>query len=214
MKRCSHFITTKTLLILVGILVGLGPLPAVARSLDKLCELDSIPTPDSIGARKENPATLSPLVFKYAERLRVDPSSIDQAELWQFVEDWMGVRYVWGGNSKNGIDCSAFTERLLNEVYQIKSSRLVMGQYDKCKIIDSANLQLGDLIFFKTHNKRKGLTHVAFSLGGRYFIHASSSRGVVIDQLDKNYYRKTYRYSGRILPDKKEGSISPTTNSL
>jgi cell wall-associated NlpC family hydrolase len=79
-----------------------------------------------------------------------------------------------------------------------------MGQYNLCTLIDSSDLKLGDLIFFKTHNKRKGLTHVAFSLGGRYFIHASSSRGVVIDRLDNSYYRKTYRSSGRLLSEKGE----------
>jgi lipoprotein Spr len=156
--------------------------------------------PENREAKTESSTPRSPLVQKYADKLKLSPEKVNHLATWIFIEEWLGVRYVWGGNSKNGIDCSAFTQKLLNEVYQVKSSRMVEGQFEKCQRIDSAELRLGDLIFFKTHNKRKGLTHVAFALGGRHFVHASSSRGVVIDVLDKNYYRKTYRYSGRILP--------------
>jgi lipoprotein Spr len=161
--------------------------------------IDSLPGLDSLSIKSTSKGPYSPLVLKYAELLKIAPEKINHPEAWTFIDDWMGVRYVWGGDSKKGIDCSAFTQRLLNEVYQVKSSRLVMGQFDKCQLIDSADLRMGDLIFFKTHYKRSGLTHVAFALGGRRFVHASCNKGITIDVLDNSYYRKAYRYSGRIL---------------
>lgn len=187
---------------LIGILMG-GLSGSHAERVGALLPIrkDSLPAFDSSAEVKEKKVPLDALVIKYAKKLLLDPLAINQPAAWTFIDEWFGVRYVWGGNSKKGIDCSALTERLLNEVYQIKSSRMVMGQFEKCRIIDSAELQLGDLIFFKTHNKRKGLTHVAFSVGGRYFFHASSNKGVTFDHLDNSYYRRTYRYSARILPD-------------
>lgn len=197
-------------LLLIGVLLGiLNSLQANTGFARPLFSIDSLPPVDSSEEIKNKKTVFDPLVLKYADKLQADPAAIDQPLTWAWVEEWLGIRYVWGGNSKKGIDCSALTERMLEELYQQKSSRLVVGQFNKCQLIDSSELTLGDLIFFKTHNKRKGLTHVAFSLGGRYFIHASSSRGVVIDHLDKNYYRKTYRYSGRILPPKNDASLPP-----
>jgi lipoprotein Spr len=204
MKKSNLFAWICGIFFLLGVL-GAGYRAHAERSEPiRIADQDSLPTQTASASIKETTSSPSALVLKYAQKLGVDPLTVDQPAVWGFIDEWMGVRYVWGGNSKNGIDCSAFTERILNEVYQVKSSRLVMGQYNLCTLIDSSDLKLGDLIFFKTHNKRKGLTHVAFSLGGRYFIHASSSRGVVIDRLDNSYYRKTYRSSGRLLSEKGE----------
>jgi hypothetical protein len=137
------------------------------------------------------------LQFKYSILLNIDIESLSDTSLLTFIDSWYGTRYLLGGNSKNGIDCSAFTQTLLKNVYGVNTSRIVDGQYNMCKIIPKNELAVGDLIFFKNNN-RPGLSHVGFYLYNNKFIHASSSRGVVIDDLSENYYLKTYRFSGRI----------------
>ena len=65
------------------------------------------------------------------------------------------------------------------------------------KIYSISELQPGDLVFFNTSGR--GIGHVGIYLGGGQFIHASTSRGVVISSLYESYYANTYLYAGRIL---------------
>jgi lipoprotein Spr len=59
------------------------------------------------------------------------------------------------------------------------------------------DLKEGDLVFFKIKSSR--ITHIGIYLGDRRFAHASSSRGVVISNLDEPYYARHFYRGGRIL---------------
>jgi probable lipoprotein NlpC len=62
-----------------------------------------------------------------------------------------------------------------------------------------SDLSSGDLVFFNTsRKKRKGINHVGLFLKNGYFIHASTSRGVIISNLKEDYYRKTWKQGGRV----------------
>ena len=95
-----------------------------------------------------------------------------------------------------GVDCSAFTQILLKEIYGITTDRIVGDQYNKCEKISRNQLQLGDLLFFRHQNKNY-LTHVAFYLGNNKFVHASVNKGITIDDLNSQYYHEIYRFAGR-----------------
>jgi cell wall-associated NlpC family hydrolase len=141
-----------------------------------------------------------PLQEKYALYLNVPPAQIQNIRLYQFIDYWMYTPYKWGGNDKKGIDCSAFMQRLLKEVYDIKMPRTSITQFfDKwVDLFDSKRyLAEGDLVFFRTMED-KVVSHVGLYLSNRMFINASSSKGVVIANLDDPYWKRRYVAAGRV----------------
>jgi hypothetical protein len=141
---------------------------------------------------------LSPLAFKYAVKLDLPVEELANDQLLSFIEDWYGVKYRFGGDSKTGIDCSAFTRKLLSEVFSISVGRVVPDQLKAGIEIPKSELRMGDLLFFKTNTgHRKGLTHVGFYLGNGNFVHAASNSGVVFDNIEKDYYKKAFRTAVR-----------------
>jgi len=137
----------------------------------------------------------SMLQFRYAMMLDVPVEEITNFSLYHFIDDWYGTRYRFGGTSKSGIDCSSFTQKLYASTYGIEIPRTAVTQYSACKRIEKDDLREGDLLFF--HTTRSGISHVGVYLGNNRFIHASSSRGVVISNLNESYYVNAYRASGR-----------------
>ena len=141
---------------------------------------------------------LSPLAFKYALKLDLPVEELANQQLLSFIDDWYGVKYRFGGDSKAGIDCSAFTRKLLNEVFSISVGRVVPDQLKAGIEVQKSDLRMGDLIFFQTNTgHRKGLTHVGFYLGNGHFVHAATNRGVVFDNIEKDYYKKAFRKAVR-----------------
>ena len=141
---------------------------------------------------------LSPLAFKYALKLDLPVEELANHQLLSFIDDWYGVKYRFGGDSKTGIDCSAFTRKLLSDVFSISVGRVVPDQLKAGIEIPKSELRMGDLIFFKTSTgHRKGLTHVGFYLGNGNFVHAATNRGVVFDNIEKDYYKKAFRTAVR-----------------
>ena len=65
---------------------------------------------------------------KYARYLHVSPDSLVNVKLYAFIDRWMHTPYKWGGTGKNGIDCSAFIQRLLDEVYDLRIPRTSIQQ--------------------------------------------------------------------------------------
>lgn len=109
--------------------------------------------------------------------------------------EFLGVPYKWGGVDPNGWDCSGFVQ----EVYRLgghQVPRLADAQYEACDKVAPEALQLGDLVFFNTDGS--GVSHVGIYTGERRFLHASSSRGVVEDCLDDDYWMTRYYGAGRL----------------
>ena len=138
---------------------------------------------------------LSAIQFKYAMILDVDVESLKNLSLFGFIEDWFGTRYRMGGTTKNGIDCSALTSSLLMAVYGFSMPRTAREQYKATSHIKKNELKEGDLVFFNTHG---GVSHVGLYLDNDYFVHASSSEGVTISNLDDDYYARRFICGGRV----------------
>ena len=118
-----------------------------------------------------------------------------------YAKGYLGAPYTLGGNTKSGIDCSG----LIYNAYRqqgIKIPRTVDALRKKGKRISVDRAKKGDLIFFRTSRKRR-LTHagivVSTKRGVPQFIHASSSRGVIISTLDNIYLKKAYAQTRRLL---------------
>lgn len=116
-------------------------------------------------------------------------------KLYQFVYDWLGTPYRLGGSSKNGIDCSKFSLALYENVFNTQIGFNSRNQYSKTTPVKKTDLQAGDLVFFKI--KSRNITHVGVYLGDDKFAHASSSRGVMISDLNESYWKRYYFSGGR-----------------
>jgi NlpC/P60 family len=141
---------------------------------------------------------LTSVQFKYAMMLGVEVESLKNLALFKFIDDWFGTRYHLGGDSKDGIDCSALTQDLLLTVYGLVVPRTARQQYRATVHVKRKNLREGDLVFFNTHG---GVSHVGLYLDNDYFVHASTSQGVTISSLDDSYYKRHFICGGRIEHD-------------
>jgi hypothetical protein len=134
--------------------------------------------------------------IRYALMLDTTIESVKNHTLANFVCSWLTTPYLFGGDSEEGIDCSAFSRKLIQTIYGQKLPRTVGEQFNRCVPVTEEALQEGDLVFF--HTTRTGLSHVGVYIGNHRFVHASTSKGVIIDNLRSNYYSKAYRCAGRI----------------
>jgi len=137
----------------------------------------------------------SKLQFKYAMMMDTEVESIANYPLYIFIDEWWGTRYQYGGADKNGIDCSAFTGKLISEIFGANLPRTAKDQYDVCEKLAVEDLAEGDLVFFNT---RGGVSHVGLYLGNSYFVHSSTNAGVTISSLEDGYYQKKFISGGRI----------------
>lgn len=110
--------------------------------------------------------------------------------------DWKGVRYRLGGDTKRGIDCSAFVQRTFREQFGMALPRSTYEQEDLGKKIQRTKLRAGDLVLFRAGSTGR---HVGIYLGNDQFVHASTSNGVMISKLTDNYWNKRYREARRVL---------------
>jgi len=123
-------------------------------------------------------------------------SATSNMKLFHFVYDWIGTPYRFGGSSRRGIDCSAFTKELYSQVFNMDIERSSRDIFSMVSPVRKDDLQEGDLVFFKIHSRR--ISHVGIYLGNNRFAHASS-RGVAISSLDDAYYKRYFYRGGRML---------------
>ncbi len=132
-----------------------------------------------------------------ANHVDLNDSRRVQAILYSQLREWHGVPYRNGGLSKRGVDCSGFVYLTFGTRLGIRLPRSTGGQASIGRNIRQSSLRPGDLVFFNTGWK---VRHVGIYLGGRKFIHASTSRGVMASSLDNRYWSQHYWKSERIGP--------------
>ena len=136
---------------------------------------------------------------KYANLLGVAPTSLTNVELLAQMEKWFGTQYCFGGSTDSCIDCSSFTQVILRDVYNVKIPRNSQQQFDASTKIETENLKEGDLVFFNTVSASMIITHVGVYVCNNKFVHASTSKGVTINDLSEKYFAKAYRGAGRFI---------------
>ncbi len=132
----------------------------------------------------------------FSQIMGVALSTTSNVKLFQFVYDWVGTPYHFGGDSRKGIDCSAFTKELYSNVFNLTIKRNSRDIFSMVSPVRKDELQEGDLVFFKIHSR--SISHVGIYLGNNKFAHASS-RGVAINSLDDGYYSRYFYKGGRLL---------------
>jgi len=130
----------------------------------------------------------------------VDPSLAAEAKkLLSEAKKWLGVPYLYGGNDRNGVDCSGFVLNVYSNALEIKLPRTSRQQNDYCTKLSRAQLQPGDLVFFDTKKTTDGrVSHVGLYVGNGNMIHASSSKGVILTSIDSRYYASRFLSGGRV----------------
>jgi lipoprotein Spr len=147
----------------------------------------------------------------FSQIMGVALSTTSNVKLFQFVYDWIGTPYHFGGDTRKGIDCSAFTKELYSKVFNLTIKRNSRDIFSMVSPVPKDELKEGDLVFFKIHSR--SISHVGIYLGNNKFAHASS-RGVAISSLDDGYYSR-YFYKGGRLQDvfKQQLENAPDDNS-
>ena len=136
---------------------------------------------------------------KYANLLGVAPTSLTNLELLAQMEKWFGTQYCFGGSTDSCIDCSSFAQVILRDVYNVKIPRNSQQQFDASTKIETENLKEGDLVFFNTVSASMIITHVGVYVCNNKFVHASTSKGVTINDLSEKYFAKAFRGAGRFI---------------
>ena len=103
----------------------------------------------------------------------------------------IGTRYKWGGNNpQQGFDCSGLMSYVYKNAMGVKIPRTAAKQRDQSRTISYAQLQPGDMLFFKTGRKTN---HVGVYIGDRKFIHApSGGKRVRVASMDISYWHKRF----------------------
>lgn len=110
-------------------------------------------------------------------------------KLIKVAESMMGVKYVWGGQTPAGFDCSGFIHFAYNEAGMKSSRTSTDGYFNRSYYVDTP--KVGDLVFFK-NTYRSGISHMGIYVGNNQFIHAGTSTGVTKTSLNNSYWKKHF----------------------
>jgi len=126
------------------------------------------------------------------QRRRIETDRLQQA-----ARRWLHTPYRLGGSDSTGVDCSALVQHIYRDVYGLNLPRSTHGQRRLGFSVAFAYLRSGDLLFFRMRPSGP-LDHVGVYLGQGRFVHASSSRGVVISSLNDPFYRRHFVTARRV----------------
>ncbi len=133
---------------------------------------------------------------EYSQKLGFRLSGKENPSLIREVARWTGTPYRYGGTTPAGADCSGFVWKVYRDVFDIELERTTRSMAKETRRVGRSRLQEGDLVFFRTKGRK--ISHVGIYLGNNHFIHASSSRGVIVSNLDEAYYSQRFHKGGRV----------------
>ncbi|MBN2543939.1 excinuclease ABC subunit UvrC [bacterium] len=185
----SPYRVVATILLLAALIVGNGCTPAPRY----------LPEPDIVKeTKKPKPEKPEPTPSQTTETMPEDDIRLDA--LMGQVNLYLGAPYLYGGTTRNGIDCSGYTQILYKKAFGINLPRTVSDQYKLGESVKRKNLEVGDLVFFNTSDDKQ-VDHVGVYLGNEKFTHASTTHGVVITPLSVGFYNLRYTGARRLIDD-------------
>lgn len=128
------------------------------------------------------------------------------------AESYLGTPYRFGGTSRSGIDCSAFVLSVFGAAAGMNLPRVAAAQSQEGDSVEKTELQKGDLVFFSHRGSRishVGIVEEVTAEGEVKFIHAATSKGVMVSSLDDNYWGPKFKFAKRIV---KENTLSVLNN--
>lgn len=158
------------------------------------------------GCSSSKKATSKPKTTGYVKPKPSSPSrdvsleglSGSERTLISEAREWLGTPYKYGGNTRSGVDCSGFVYHVYRNSLDISLPRNSARQHDYCSKVKREDLATGDLVFFATNKGSRSVSHVGLYVGDNKMIHASTRRGVIVQDLSDDYYKKAYVGAGRV----------------
>ena len=132
----------------------------------------------------------------------VKPESKKAYKIVREAKKFEGTRYKYGGTDKRGMDCSGliYVAFLEEDVPLPRTSRAMSLQGERLYLKE---VSVGDLLFFETNKNKKVINHVGLVVDvnkdGIYFIHSSTSRGVIISSLSESYWYNNFVMARRVI---------------
>ena len=160
---------------------------------------DNTSAPSTTDRKKPIPQSGHDLVSDEWARLDIKLGRKDNKKLYHELKRWLGTPYAYAEHTcGEGTDCSGMVMEVYQAVYGIKMHRNSAKMLEvNCRIIDLDDLKEGDLVFFITSSDGH-VSHVGIYLKDNKFVHASSSRGVTVDDLRQNYYATHFHAAARV----------------
>ena len=122
--------------------------------------------------------------------------NVATTKILKTAAQYKGVRYVFGGTTPSGFDCSGYVQYVFAK-NGIRLTRTADTQALEGKYVSRKALKPGDLVFFTTYEP--GASHVGIYAGNNKFWNATSSRGVMLSDLTDSYWGPRYYTARRIL---------------
>jgi len=120
----------------------------------------------------------------------------------EYAKQFEGVRYKWGGTTKSGMDCSGLVFESFR-AFNVILPRISRDMAKSGEKIALKKVETGDLLFFKTGNRRNDINHVGLVVssedGSIKFIHATTNAGVIVSSISETYWDKSFTEARRIL---------------
>lgn len=135
------------------------------------------------------------LQLKYAVIIDVPTNKLKNIDLLELIDKWWGTKYCIGGNTQKCIDCSGFTQIFEREIFYTTLPRTSQEQFKESRRVELEDLREGDLVFF---GSGRSISHVGVYLQNNKFVHASTSIGVTITDLNDKYWKPKFVGGGRL----------------
>ena len=113
------------------------------------------------------------------------------------IKKFYGAPYKWGGSTPSGTDCSGMIKTIYKNAAGINLPHNAHQIFQKTEKISPRQLLFGDLVFFSRNGGARA-THMGLYIKSGYFVHASSSRGVILSKLQDRYYKNQFIGARRV----------------
>lgn len=160
-------------------------------------------------------ALLTAFISSCGNSKRVTKSNINNSEkiikksitgkldnIIDYAKTFEGTRYKYGGTTKKGMDCSGLIFTAFNKE-NIALPRISREMAKKGRKVSLSQVSEGDLVFFQTNKNRRVINHVGLVVetnrGEVFFIHSTTSRGVIVSSLDERYWKSAFVEVRRVI---------------